>query len=80
MNERSFDIIVVGAGCAGPAAAKRAAEKGLNVLLLEKAGTPGEKNVSGTCLQSAALSDSDLHYLLADSTGRALLGRNGAET
>jgi len=72
MNERSFDIIVVGAGCAGPAAAKRASEKGLKVLLLEKAGSPGEKNVSGTCLQSAALSDPDLHYLLAGPVEREI--------
>jgi flavin-dependent dehydrogenase len=31
---------------------------------LEKARVPGEKNVSGTCLNTAALSDVDLHYLL----------------
>lgn len=72
MNEHSFDIIVVGAGCAGPAAAKRAAENGLKTLLLEKANTPGEKNVSGTCLQTAALSDPDLNYLLAGPVEREI--------
>jgi electron transfer flavoprotein-quinone oxidoreductase len=59
-----YDVIVVGAGCAGPAAARKAAQLGLRTLLLEKARVPGEKNVSGTCLNTAALSDADLHYLL----------------
>jgi len=60
----SYDVIVVGAGCAGPAAAKKAAELGLKTLLLEKAQVPGEKNVSGTCLNMAALIDPDLQYLM----------------
>jgi len=64
MATGTYDLIVVGAGCAGPAAAKTAAELGLKTLLLEKARVPGEKNVSGTCLNSAALIDPDLHYLL----------------
>jgi len=60
----NFDVIVVGAGCAGPAAAKKASELGLKTLLLEKAAIPGQKNISGTCLNAAALVDSDLHYLM----------------
>ena len=63
-DESTYDVIVVGAGCAGPAAAKKSAELGLRTLLIEKARVPGEKNVSGTCLNAAALSDPDLHYLL----------------
>jgi len=59
-----FDVIVVGAGSAGPAAARTAAALGLRTALLEKARVPGEKNVSGTCLNTAALVDPDLHYLL----------------
>jgi electron transfer flavoprotein-quinone oxidoreductase len=59
-----YDAIIVGAGCAGPSAARQAAQLGLRVLLIEKARVPGEKNVSGTCLNTAALSDADLHYLL----------------
>jgi electron transfer flavoprotein-quinone oxidoreductase len=59
-----YDVIVVGAGCAGPAAAKKAAELGLKTLLLEKSQVPGEKNVSGTCLNGAALLDPDLHYIV----------------
>ncbi|HUU78825.1 MAG TPA: NAD(P)/FAD-dependent oxidoreductase [candidate division Zixibacteria bacterium] len=64
MGNYQYDIIVVGAGCAGPAAAKKAAELGLKVLLLEKSQKPGEKNVSGTCLNMAALVDPDLQYLM----------------
>jgi len=36
MNKNEYDIAIVGAGCAGPTAAKKAAELGLKVLLLEK--------------------------------------------
>jgi flavin-dependent dehydrogenase len=59
-----YDVLVVGAGSAGPAAARTAAALGLRTALLEKARVPGEKNVSGTCLNTAALVDPDLHYLL----------------
>ncbi|MBN1328856.1 MAG: NAD(P)/FAD-dependent oxidoreductase [Candidatus Heimdallarchaeota archaeon] len=64
MTKNEYDVIVVGAGCAGPAAAKKAAELGLKTLLLEKSRVPGEKNVSGTCLNMAALIDPDLHYIM----------------
>jgi len=64
VTKNEYDIIVVGAGCAGPAAAKKAAELGLKTLLLEKSRVPGEKNVSGTCLNMAALVDPDLHYVM----------------
>ena len=47
MPQQQYDVIVVGAGCAGPAAARKAAQLGLKTLLLEKALVPGEKNVSG---------------------------------
>jgi len=45
-----YDLIVVGAGPGGTVAAKTAAQKGLKVLLLERARTPGEKNMSGSYL------------------------------
>jgi flavin-dependent dehydrogenase len=72
MSQDLYDVIVVGAGCAGPAAAKKAAELGLRTLLLEKAPVPGEKNVSGTCLQGAALIDPDLQYLCAGPVEREI--------
>ncbi|MHA1259018.1 MAG: NAD(P)/FAD-dependent oxidoreductase [Candidatus Heimdallarchaeaceae archaeon] len=72
MKENEYDVIVVGAGCAGPAAAKKAAELGLKTLLLEKAQVPGEKNVSGTCLNGAALIDPDLQYLVEGPVERMI--------
>ena len=45
-----FDVIVVGAGMAGSAAAIRLAQAGANVLLLERGPEPGVKNHSGGIL------------------------------
>ena len=45
-----YDLIVVGAGPGGTAAAKTAVEKKLKVLMLERAKTPGDKNMSGSYL------------------------------
>jgi len=42
-----FDVIVVGAGLAGLAAAYTLAQEGLEVLVLEKGDYPGAKNVTG---------------------------------
>jgi electron transfer flavoprotein-quinone oxidoreductase len=42
-----FDAIVVGAGPAGSTAAYKLAEKGYNVLLIERGRVPGSKNVYG---------------------------------
>lgn len=72
MSTNEYDVIVVGAGCAGPAAAKKAAELGLKTLILEKSQVPGHKNVSGTCLNGAALIDPDLHYLVEGPVEREI--------
>lgn len=45
-----FDVIVVGAGVAGSTAATRMAQKGLNVLLVDRAKPIGSKNLSGGVL------------------------------
>ena len=42
-----FDVIVVGAGLAGSAAAIEMARTGLDVCVIERAIVPGEKNVTG---------------------------------
>ncbi len=42
-----YDVIVVGAGPAGSASALTLARKGANVLMLEKAKVPGERNMTG---------------------------------
>ena len=52
---KCFDVIVVGAGPAGSAAAKVIAEGGAKVALLERGLFPGAKNVSGAGLYDTAL-------------------------
>jgi flavin-dependent dehydrogenase len=42
-----YDVVVVGAGFAGPVAAKKCAEAGLKTLMLERSENPGEKVISG---------------------------------
>ena len=43
MKQKSYDLIIVGAGAAGLIAAGHAAELGLKVLVLEKMERPGRK-------------------------------------
>lgn len=50
-----FDVIVVGAGPSGNAAAYTAAKAGLNVLQIERGESPGSKNVQGAILYADAL-------------------------
>ena len=50
-----FDVIVVGAGPSGNAAAYTAAKAGLSVLQIERGESPGSKNVQGAILYSDAL-------------------------
>ena len=50
-----MDVIIVGAGLAGSSSAYILAKSGLNVLLIERASHPGEKNVSGGLLVGSSL-------------------------
>ncbi|MBU4216114.1 MAG: FAD-dependent monooxygenase, partial [Actinobacteria bacterium] len=50
-----YDAIIVGAGPAGSAAAHVLAQSGRNVLLVERGGRPGAKNMSGGRLYTYAL-------------------------
>ena len=47
LQERDFDIIVVGCGCAGAIAAYVAAKKGKSVLVVERGEYAGAKNMTG---------------------------------
>ena len=75
MREESFDVVVVGGGGSGLAAALSAAERGLEVVLLEKrpalGGTTGiavgSFTASGTSLQRAAGIDDDAELHAEDA-------------
>lgn len=65
-----FDAIVVGSGCAGPAAAIELARAGKSVLVIERGTFAGAKNVSGGRLYTHAL-----RALVADFAASAPLER-----
>jgi electron transfer flavoprotein-quinone oxidoreductase len=55
LSDDKFDVIVVGAGPAGSAAAIKLAQQGLSVVLIERGETPGSKNLSGGVLYGRCL-------------------------
>lgn len=55
MEDRDFDVIVVGSGCAGAIAAYVAARKGKSVLVVERGEYAGAKNMSGGRLYAHSL-------------------------
>ncbi|WP_144926809.1 FAD-dependent oxidoreductase [Halorubrum salsamenti] len=57
MTDVAFDVVVVGAGRAGVAAAYRLAAEGIDVALVERAKQPGMKNVTGGVLYGSILAD-----------------------
>ncbi len=44
---KEYDVIVIGAGFAGPVAAKKCADAGLSTLMIERSENVGEKVISG---------------------------------
>ncbi len=52
-----FDVVVVGAGVAGSVAACRLAAAGHSVLLVERGGEPGAKNLSGGVFYCSVMED-----------------------
>lgn len=57
MSDIEFDIVVVGAGRAGAAAAYKLANEGFDVALVERAKQPGMKNVTGGVLYGEGLAN-----------------------
>lgn len=57
MAEEKFQVIVIGAGVAGSAAAYRLAQAGREVLVVDKGKTPGAKNMTGGRLYTYALEE-----------------------
>ncbi len=55
--EDKFDVIVVGAGLAGSAAALKLAKAGLEVVLIDRGPYPGSKNLSGGILYGNILNE-----------------------
>ncbi|AGK53265.1 FAD-dependent oxidoreductase [Bacillus sp. 1NLA3E] len=55
MADEKFDVIVIGAGLAGSAAAYRLAKAGLEVMVVDRGSEPGAKNMTGGRLYMHAL-------------------------
>lgn len=69
-----FDVIVVGAGRAGTAAAYKLAAEGVDVAIVERARQPGMKNVTGGIIYGDVLAD-----LVPEFPESAPLGRRVVE-
>ncbi|OPY67955.1 MAG: Electron transfer flavoprotein-ubiquinone oxidoreductase [Syntrophorhabdaceae bacterium PtaU1.Bin034] len=54
---KTYDVAIAGAGPAGITAALRLAQKGLNVLLVERGETPGAKNMFGGMLPNCPIAE-----------------------
>jgi electron transfer flavoprotein-quinone oxidoreductase len=70
------DTIIVGAGPAGSATAYSLAQSNHEVLLVERAKTPGEKNVSGGVLFSSVLHDLIPNFWEEAPIERTITNRN----
>ncbi|MBA7528967.1 Kynurenine 3-monooxygenase [subsurface metagenome] len=81
MKEEKYDVIVVGAGPAGSITAKTAAEKGLNVLLIERnpeIGVP-VKCAEGVSKEIERLVDVDSRWICTAFKGTITYGPDGTK-
>ena len=65
MSDKSYDLIVIGAGPGGYVAAIKAAQLGFNVAVVEKRATLGGVCLNEGCIPSKALLESSEHYAAA---------------
>lgn len=70
-----YDVIVVGAGPGGCAAAYYLAKRGYSVLLIEKARVPGQRNVTGGVLYGSFIEGYGLRDLVPEFEKEAPLER-----
>ncbi len=74
MEDKSFDVVIIGAGPGGYVAGIRAAQLGLSVAVVEK-DSPGGVCLNIGCIPSKAL----IHQATLFSEGKALLEKAGAK-
>jgi digeranylgeranylglycerophospholipid reductase len=82
MKEEKYDVVVVGAGPAGSVTAKNAAEKGLNVLLIERnpeIGVP-VKCAEGVSREIEQFVDIDSRWICTKPKGFITYGPGGTRT
>ncbi len=66
MSEKTYDLIVIGAGPGGYVAAIRAAQLGFSVAVVEKRSTLGGVCLNEGCIPSKALLESSEHFARID--------------
>ncbi len=65
MSDKSYDLIIIGAGPGGYVAAIRGAQLGMSVAVVEKRDTLGGVCLNEGCIPSKALLDSSEHFATA---------------
>jgi len=81
MNEEKYDVVVVGAGPAGSITAKTAAERGLDVLLIERNPEIGVPVKCGECVSKeiGRFVDIDRRWICAGIRGTITYGPDGTK-